>query len=924
PVDSVSWEDCQAFLAKLNERLPDGRFRLPTEAEWEYGCRAGTSTRFSHGDDELTLGDYAWHRGNSAGTTHPVGEKRPNVWGLHDMHGNVLEFCDDIYVPCPGEQWNPVAVKEGRLRVVRGGSWYRGAAACCSTARDGMSIEYGDFQYGFRIVFAPGSQDPRQVLAAFGREFCAARVQASLSALQTAVDKGDKFAAEQRLTQVRGLLQQDPRVAVLARRVAALPEPQTTTLDLGKGVAIELVRIPPGKFLPGDPTGLRQQPTHQVTIKRGFYLGKCEVTQEQWQAVMGRRATARVVSPSFTDATRPVDRATAQDCQDFLERLNAHVSVVTLRLPSREEWEYACRAGSTTSYCFGESEGGLAEYAWFTRNAGGRPQPVGRKMANAWGLHDMHGNVAEWCDDGSLRGGTWFDLACNCRSASRRGGNYSGGTGLRVAFMPTGATSAETEPAPVSEPPVVEQPAPPPKMGPLELRAHLPVGVPPRLPGSDDGDKVVFDTGPFHAILQPPDAVARQNQALRFEPDPGNPDAVLVKHRSGSGFGYETLLVCKRQGGQMVWEINKDKAQDYAACLQHLAVVAVTRKNGDEVCLPCMRKREPESRNLVLAYRADGSLASAREEATWTCRYPWPQALYVQHKDMQGGKPLRLTGPHASSGGGVDISSGTDPTGRFTAVTFTGVMRAPGRPLSEVRLVLKFTVGNETNTMEGTAVTAVLSCAGIKEYMEDTKGALPNEGRLPQEVFRGIEGVMLLDPWGIPLAVLTPMLRADLGPGRAIPTTTVPPTELTPPEHKEQPPRVCPGCRGKAVVPCPDCGGKGVARVERKRCGNCDGKGGGRCKECGGKGFGRCPDCGGSGRIWRSSGGRPFRRVDCDRCAATGLGSRCTHCGGDGRAECGECNGKGTVPAPVPCAKCKGDKTVPCPDCGGQGSLPGR
>jgi len=105
PVDNVSWDDCQVFLEKM--RKGDGReYRLPTEAEWEYACRAGTKTAFFCGDDLKELGRYAWHDWNAENKTHPVGQKKPNAWGLHDMHGNLWQWCADFYADYPSRPAN--------------------------------------------------------------------------------------------------------------------------------------------------------------------------------------------------------------------------------------------------------------------------------------------------------------------------------------------------------------------------------------------------------------------------------------------------------------------------------------------------------------------------------------------------------------------------------------------------------------------------------------------------------------------------------------------------------------------------------------------------------------------------------------------------------------------------------------------------
>ena len=159
PVESISYDNAIAFIKRLND-LPEekaaGRvYRLPTEAEWEYACRAGSSTAYCFGDDETRLGEYAWYYKNSGETTHPVGEKRPNGWGLYDMHGNVWEWCNDWYGDYPsGSVTDPTGASSGSVRVCRGGGWDYEAARCRSATRFGDDPSGRCSSLGFRLVLS--------------------------------------------------------------------------------------------------------------------------------------------------------------------------------------------------------------------------------------------------------------------------------------------------------------------------------------------------------------------------------------------------------------------------------------------------------------------------------------------------------------------------------------------------------------------------------------------------------------------------------------------------------------------------------------------------------------------------------------------------------------------------------------------------
>lgn len=155
PVEQVLWKDIQEFLRRLNKKEGISQYRLPTEAEWEYACRTGTTTTYSFGDDSGSLGKYAWYDGNSNQETHPVGQLQPNAWGLFDMHGNVSEWVQDWY----GEKYytnspstDPQGMSSGQSHVHRGGSWYDQPSGVRSSLRYWYTLDYQSYFVGFRVV----------------------------------------------------------------------------------------------------------------------------------------------------------------------------------------------------------------------------------------------------------------------------------------------------------------------------------------------------------------------------------------------------------------------------------------------------------------------------------------------------------------------------------------------------------------------------------------------------------------------------------------------------------------------------------------------------------------------------------------------------------------------------------------------------
>jgi formylglycine-generating enzyme required for sulfatase activity/serine/threonine protein kinase len=211
--------------------------------------------------------------------------------------------------------------------------------------------------------------------------------------------------------------------------------------------------VPPGEFLMGNEAHEEERPVRRVTISKGFNIGVCPVTQFQWGLVMN-------YNPSrFHGDDRPVEMVSWLDCQEFCRRLR-EMSGRPFRLPTEAEWEYACRGGTAGEYCTGDGEEALRQAGWFYGNSGGQTRPVGKLAANAWKLHDMHGNVWEWCQDWFapyatgdaadpqgpeagelrvLRGGSWRDPPGGCRSSFRGQAEPASRffeCGFRICFSP--------------------------------------------------------------------------------------------------------------------------------------------------------------------------------------------------------------------------------------------------------------------------------------------------------------------------------------------------------------------------------------------------------------------------------------------------------------------------------------------------------
>ncbi len=243
--------------------------------------------------------------------------------------------------------------------------------------------------------------------------------------------------------------------------VSDQPQPEYNLLQKGKkctnSLAMEFVHIEPGSFIMGSPSdesdGGTSEKAYQVTLTKDFYMQTTPVTQGQWKTVMENNPSKYQSGDDY-----PVEQVSWNDTQEFIEKLNHHKGTEKYRLPTEAEWEYACRAGSTFRFCFGDDESMIDDYAWYSGNSRRQTQPVAQKKSNAWELYDMHGNVWEWCQDwdddypsssisdpsGSLsgsarviRGGSYdnsLNFCCNANRNRRSPGFRFNFLGFRLAL----------------------------------------------------------------------------------------------------------------------------------------------------------------------------------------------------------------------------------------------------------------------------------------------------------------------------------------------------------------------------------------------------------------------------------------------------------------------------------------------------------
>ncbi len=393
PATYVSWNKVKKFCAKTG-------LSLPSEAQWEYACRSGTTTKYYWGNN--MDGNYAWYYDNATaigeGYPHEVGRKKPNAFGLYDMSGNVYEWCEDKWhndytgAPSDDRAWS---IGSSSDYVHRGGGGRCNSSYCQSAYRRQGEPNYSSNDLGFRVAFR----------------------------LNDEAEKSQQINKPREITGLKYL-----------RSETYFAGDQTHTVDeyLQEETGIEFVLITGGNFMMGSNNGNGfEKPIHKVSVKE-FLISKYEISQELWEKFMGN-------NPSFFKGkNRPVENVSWENVKEFCSKLG-------LRLPSEAEWEYACRSGTKTDYYWGDTpDDDYMHYA--QNNKGGSTKEIGSKKPNAFGLYDMSGNVWEWCEDrwhdnylgapnksitwstGNIlrfvaRGGSWHNSAPDCRSSRRSGGS---------------------------------------------------------------------------------------------------------------------------------------------------------------------------------------------------------------------------------------------------------------------------------------------------------------------------------------------------------------------------------------------------------------------------------------------------------------------------------------------------------------------
>lgn len=420
PVEQVSWNDVREFPERIETRLPGLGLVLPSEAQWEYGCRAGTETSFCFGGDitpeqvnyngNYLHGDYP-DKGDKRlfrKQTIPVTELPPNPWGLYQMHGNVWEWTADHWdldyreVPVDGSPKRRTG--DPARRAVRGGSWRDIARLVRSGVRDRRAAEERASNLGFRCARVRDEHVPAEDGPSTGR----VSGKTGTGENEDTHDNRSGVGVGIRVPETspaRYPIPEDGAFSIRTDRehhaFARSTGPRwadatgrdrfglwaTIALEAGAGepVVQRLRWIPPGSFIMGssesewaefpryeqDKWCVRELPRHRAVLTKGYWLFDTPCTQALWQAVMGKNPSR------FQGPDRPVESVTWNEAEAFLDRINGLIPYLGLSLPTEAQWEYACRAGTETATYGGplglkgsNHAGGLDAIAWYGGNSG--------------------------------------------------------------------------------------------------------------------------------------------------------------------------------------------------------------------------------------------------------------------------------------------------------------------------------------------------------------------------------------------------------------------------------------------------------------------------------------------------------------------------------------------------------------------------
>ena len=453
PVITVSWYGAKAFAEYYG-------LDLPTEAEWEYACRAGSKTMFytgnnlsSDGETSIDLDTAGWYLYNH-GTmiiwqveTHPVGEKEPNQWGLYDMHGNAWEWCNDwsdgnYYASSRSS--NPKGPSSGICRVVRGGNWRLSAWRCRSGHRREAYPVWMDDMTGFRVVRRPerplsDTYTIRGRVLINDRDFLGVTVIMDGEKTITGSDGIYSFSGVS--DGIYTIIFEKPgytfnpmrnEVIVIGNDIITTDVTACESVNYDFKTNTTFVTIPPGTFQMGDEVGdLKEscRPVHTITVS-GFEMSSKEITYAQYVSYLNEALASGDITADSTTVQGKTGNWNGKEYVDldnwtcsisFSEEnfrfasggenwpvdnvswygAKAYAEYYGYDLPTEAEWEYACRGGK--QYLYGTDDGTIGRgKAQYSEKFYGCLADVGRFPTNPFGLYDMSGNLSEWCND-------WFD-----------------------------------------------------------------------------------------------------------------------------------------------------------------------------------------------------------------------------------------------------------------------------------------------------------------------------------------------------------------------------------------------------------------------------------------------------------------------------------------------------------------------------------